>query len=250
MSNPIYLTMNFMGICTFLSDVTVGGSIVPKRVVLLNLTGNNTVGGFTRIPQHFAKVTVNGQTTDLNQFRGCTISIVQADGQPLPPNFVTDSTFAQNIPNLTNLVSPIETLGPPAQSVLTGNQPDLVAAYVDLNFGVLSGEQIQTAESASAQTTLTIPTSFFDFEVVFPLLLQIQPFAGPAEPMAIALPMGSTVTINNSAPDETLFNGQHFLLHYLVANELPLMPQLPQLPGPQVNAPLPGTLGCSNSSYP
>jgi hypothetical protein len=99
----------------------------------------------------------------------------------------------------------------------------------------------------SAQASLLIRSD--DEDAIF--TLHKRKF-GSAEVVSRRLEDGTIVRKNNSASRdmEMVTPGGHFLLHYLTASRLPSAPQVPQLTLDLEGHWVPGTLGCSNSTYP
>ena len=244
---PVQVTVTFDGICTFISQASISPPMnVDYRVVLLNVSGDNTVGSVMRIPPHTAKMTIGGTVTNLTG-QAISIQVTVPPGEQ-PPPFTLDPSFAQFMPNLTELVNPIETLGPPSADVVTGNRADLVAAYFDITAGTLSASVDTGPTSASFQARLVISAPAGS---TFTL---IQAGFGGAPSETTPLQSGAIVALSNSASpqEEQDKPGSHFLLHYLTAAQLPSAPQIPQVsqvPFTETHD-VPGTLGCSNSTYP
>lgn len=230
------ISITFNGICTF---VTPGNGItlpagVQWRVVLLNASSGRNVNGVL-IPPHAASITIQPAGAPADPpiaLNGCTLSIT-----PLDPAGFSDPEF--DPPNLTNLVASVEPLSVPSSEVVTGGIADFASCYFDITSGTLSSG----VNSMGAVFSTLVVSGGDNFT------LTMTPFAAaPATnlPPVTTLATGSAVTIANEATNEQ--DGlDHFLLHYLVATQLPPAPQLP--PPRPVPEDLVGA-GCSNSQYP
>ena len=230
------IVVTFNGICTHFTENVP----VAHRVVLVNATSGLTVAGVP-IPPHqpvitFPDATGQAQSVTLN---GMTISV--SNSQTVG---VAGSLDA--LPNLTNLMQPVEPLAIRSSEYVLDAIPQWAACYFDVN----SGNFTAAKDSDGALTAqLTVETTGAP-ELV------LTPFSGATLPQGLTSPMtlgtdpNATVgiTISNLAPPRhENQSGAHFLLHYLTASQIPTAPQVPQMTT-SLNDSVGGD--CSNSTYP
>ena len=239
--------ISFQGICTHFrnGNVQALGDVV-HRVVLVNATSQTTIAGIT-IPPHFPQIKIAGAAAV--PLQGVHLTLI-GPGSPLSysPDYFTKT------PSLETLMSQIEPLPDPSLDLILGEAWPIVAAYIDINIGVLSA---RLNDSGAAMATLAIDT---DAEV----LVSATPF--PGSPVLnpfnfeFILPPGSLTEISNQAlPDEEMkMTRGHFFLHYLLGNHVPSAPQTPPNPSPPIDEVSPEAgggrdlvgSGCSDSNYP
>ncbi len=238
------VTIQFNGICTFVSKATVPELPTPLRAVLMNASTGLNVRGIP-IGSHVATVQI-GTLSDpgpMLALEGCLVTIaLQSGSEPLTltPSF-------ENLPNLTKLMQPLEPLGDPSPVVVLDADPEIVAAYFDLSCGVVRAD----FPLGAATTTVVIEGQ--------PLVLTVAAFPNAPPPVVETMELlpGTLVTVSNLDSAKVIGpNAADFLVHYLTAEALPLIPQVPQdcalfdmsAEGQPVSMHV--GAGCSNSTYP
>jgi hypothetical protein len=229
------LVVEFHGICTFVSNLFLPGlGPVPWRAVLVNAENETDVRGIP-IGAHLAKVTIEstGEHISLQGYQMYLTSSGEVSPLVPQPNFFL-------LPNLTNLMREVEPLGPPGEIVVNPT-PETVAAYFDLTIGTVTAG---LSERFSATTVLTVETPGT-------LTLHLETFDGQPH-RTIEFSRDDTLLVGNTDEhDPTGPSGADFLLHYLTASVLPLVPQVPQqIKLPFIKAYETVGAGCSNSQYP
>jgi hypothetical protein len=234
-----HVTVHFIGICTHVSQSTLPDLPAKQRVVLVNARDGKDVRGM-QIGRHSPVLDVAGNTIALS---GCTMRLVTAHSEWRALD-ITETFRA--LPNLTNLMDGLTTLGPPSREVVLDANDAHAVCYFDIDFGSLSA---CTDERGAAVATLHV-------ESEESISLEVTGWDGTA---LGTYPLGSDETLMVANTDEpSVPSHAHpsgdFLLHYKTAASMPHTPQIPQrialLPCsfrhrfPTVGA------GCSNSNYP
>lgn len=229
------LVVEFHGICTFVSGFGVSDLPVPLRAVLLNAEHIEEVWGI-KVGLHLASVTIES-SGEIILLKGYKMYLT-ASGEVSP--LIAHPDFYQ-LPNLTSLMRDVEPLGPPADLVLNPTA-ETVAASFDLTMGIVTAG---ITERLAATTVLTVETPGT-------LTLHIENFDGQPQ-RTIEFSSDDTVLVKNTDEERaaSVAPGADFLLHYLTARKLPLVPQLPQqIKLPFIKAYQTVGAGCSNSQYP
>lgn len=231
------VTIEFHGICTFVSQDTVPRLPAPWRAVLPNAAHGADIRGIP-IQAHGGSIEfmIPGENLAPLALEGyrmyLTSPVVPAEKLVMKPDFF-------RLPDLTTLMRTIEPLGPPSPQMVLEGDPEIAAAYFDFTMGTVTAG---LSALLAATTVLALENE---------VSLHIETFAGVAVREPIPLPSGSIVTIYNADADKTGATGADFLLHYLTAGQLPFVPQVPQsinLPFHDVSCTV--GAGCSNSTYP
>ncbi|HEX2060118.1 MAG TPA: hypothetical protein VHK90_05210 [Thermoanaerobaculia bacterium] len=231
------VTVYFIGICTHISRTTLADLPAKQRVVLVNARHGKEVKSLVITP-HAPLLTLPDQTLRLD---GATMSLQTANQSTLALQY--DDTFA-NVPNLTMLMQGVATLGPPSRAVVLERDPLHAAGYFDIDFGTLSA-----AQDGNGAAVVSLQATSSD-----PIYLVNQPWDGPAETLAI--PSGSILMVANVDEDpqrDLSHPAIDFLLHYVTAETMPAIPQVPQtidLPQTVTHPFFTVGAGCSNSNYP
>lgn len=222
------LTVRFKGICTHFTENVP----VSHRVVLVNARNGADIFG-VHIPPHIPLLSIGGsQPLGPVMLAGLWIQVANPSGplDPTPPE----------VPNLTLLMQPVQTLSVPSPEYVTGQDPELVACYFDVDAG--SFEIFGTGGTVDTMVKIT---------TVGEPVLTFTPFPGATLPPQLSpvmpIPSDTIITLANEASmDEEKFPDAHFLLHYLTARDRPTVPQVPQ-----PDRAVPSVAGgCSNSNYP
>lgn len=240
------ITVEFQGICTFVSPTHLPELPVRERVVLVNASCPTYINTVT-LPRHKATLTVS-------QNLPITLEGVQLwltiEGGAQPPF----ERFLQNLPHLKSLMDGIQPLSAPSSHMVMEGHARDVACWFDISFGTLT---TAITPDHAVYTTLVAAS-----EGQFQLNAHAFPDGGkvPAELVTpMDLPSGTTLTVANlddaAPPAKTMAD---FLLHYRVAEQMPAVPQVPQLCAlkhvKERRAPYSpfNTIGagCSNSAYP
>ncbi|HYI08125.1 MAG TPA: hypothetical protein VEK57_03555 [Thermoanaerobaculia bacterium] len=231
--------ISFTGICTFVSQTTVPELPGPWRAVVVN--SFSTGGSVRGIPvnEHRALMVIErpGEPTQELLLSGTRMFLTSRGA---PPPFNPLPTFGL-LPNLTLLMKDLEPLGPPSGAVVLESDPALASAYFDVTMGTLSAALTQ---EFAATTMLNVDTTDT-------LTLVMEPF-GTDPPSSIPLPPGTTIIIaNEDTGPRSEAIAVDFLIHYLTAATLPLVPQVPQeIHLPFIDVTCTAGAGCSNSTYP
>lgn len=237
------VTVEFFGICTFVSPERLPRLRVPQRVVLVN--GTDTEVRHLRIPSHKAVLLRPDGESILLQ--GVHLKLVVES--PVPPPF---SAHLETLPQLTALMKEIEPLSPPSHKVVLEPTASEVSCLFDITFGTLT---VRSTNHQAAYTRLTAES-----EGTF--VLEAEPLPGGRLPdhLERRTPLaGHTVlSVANVDVDPSKKTMLDFLLHYKTAAQMPEVPQIPQMATPQTMATQPPAQhpfhtigsGCSNSNYP
>ena len=230
------VTITFSGVCThFLTQDTV-----LHQTMMVNGSGNNVIGGIV-IPPHCASMTFS-PTVDFpeNQtlsLMGQNVGVVNGVGR-----LIYEESFLKVIPGLDQQMENIEPLGPRVDNP----QWPLVASV----FTTTSGKFTGCLAGPAANATLVIETSDPNVK------LSLSPLPGNP-PGAISgefeLLSPASISISNKSldPSDPSSARAHFLLHYLLAQQFPSVPQIPlQLFGPQCPNLGTDSVGCSDANYP
>lgn len=245
-----HVTVRFVGICTHISQKTLPALPAKQRVVLVNARRENDVRGLLIAP-HLPGLQIGGVQRELD---GCTLRLRTASA---PSTLLITDTFLA-LPNLTELVGALTTLGEPSAEVVLHADREHSLGYFDIDFGTLR----------ACQDTNGAAVATLEVESPDPIWLEIEKWDG-SEVEVIELPRNEIVWIGNvdAVPPNAVgpvdpdvpflrneFPFRDFLLHYRTAATMPAAPQipqsfqLPQCPFVQVFATV--GVGCSNSNYP
>jgi hypothetical protein len=234
------VTVHFVGICTHISQKTLPALPARQRVVLVNARHGHLVRE-TAITPHLPGLQIGDVQRELN---GCTMRLVTSSAG-LPLSFA--ESFGK-LPNLTELVQALTTLGEPSPAVVLDANAEHSSCYFDIDFGTLSA---CVDKQGAAVVTLEV-------ESVEPISLEIATWDG-SPPEVIELPNGTVVWVGNvDQPAAAVeYPLRDFLLHYLTAAKMPHAPQVPQVPPADALTQCPFVhpfqtvgAGCSNSNYP
>lgn len=232
------VTVRFVGVCTHISRASLLGLPAQQRVVLVNARQGKLVRD-TPIPAHAPGLRIGPVEIE---FHGCTLRLVTENSSSIP--LIITDTF-HKLPNLTELVGDLTTLGEPSAEVVLDANPEHSSCYFDIDFGMLSA-CVDT--NGAAVATLVV-------ESAHAISLEIAKWDGSGTDVVELLP-DAIVWIANIDPPEITnqYPYRDFLLHYLTAAMMPAVPQIPQsFDLPECSfAQLFDTVGagCSNSNYP
>ena len=235
--------IHFVGICTHLQETTTAGLGALHRAVLINASGANVVNTM-RIAPHFAKIKITSPNVNTTvPLNGVALTIETAGADSV----TYDDSYGKIIPSLRALMDGIETLSDPDPDLVVNGSWPAVAAYFNVRKGTFDA---CVDVHGAAVVGLTIVTDG-------DLMLTATPFLNGTAPFESPLNLGATADIvvenNSNEVAGTPLTRDHFLLHYLLARNMPAVPQIPLSINPVRRCENPYSLfntGCSDSNYP
>jgi hypothetical protein len=256
------VTVEFTGICTHFSKSFHPELPSQHRVVLVNASEATTIRGIPIAP-HVVQMILSSPLTDV-------IEVFNLNGvrfflEVKDETGITENPGFRGLPNLTELVSGVDTLDGPSHDILLNGTAAEVACYFDTDFGVLDGF-LTAHNSASASLSVTPPPGKT-------VTLYAKALPGGTVPPTLAVPrelaFGTIIGLSNNDADPGTKKVADFLLHYRTSARIPDVPQIPQLDGmlqllrrPEAIGAVPHDgghrrlqrdtvgAGCSNSNYP
>lgn len=252
--------IQFEGICVNFKQSEFPSLPAKHRIVLINASTITNVWGETISP-HLAAFSLGSDlTVETIPLSGAVVKIANPITDERQPGVTYDtapnSAYA-NIPSLTALTPSLTSV--PSPAVLTGDNPDLVSCFFDIDFGTIS------SRGGLGGSIMTVVTILTDGDPLY----QLTPFATglSSSPILEVEPQPATgqMFFSNEETEVSQAKDEDFLLSYLVLSPPPsTTPNIPlgavkrnaanrksEIARKLSNGPLTfSDIGCSNSQYP